>query len=410
MHLAIFTSEFPSKGQTYFMWDLRSLLDAGFEITIFPVRPIDPRQWEYLSYVFEEKHIKHLRVVYRRPGLPDIIKQFRKGVYSASTFATMFGIDRSAIKFGIFPFLKNQVVISQALCLLDEACTQFDHVLAYWGNYAATYAYLFHKWSELTVPFSILLHAGTDLYRDQVYLDQKLLFADNIFTVCEFNIKFIQNLYPDLYPVLEPKLFLHQLGLDLTRYPCVLQGRERNRILAVGRLEQRIGFDYLLMAVSELQKKGQDFCLEIVGSGPDANKLQKLARQLGVADKILFTGWLSMEQVKEKMQNATLLVHPSPGIGDAVPTVIKEAMASGLPVVASYVAGIPELLNDGRCGLLVPPANVKALALAIQSLLENEPLRMEYARLAREHTEAKYNLLQTGANFAKKILQSSRHQ
>ena len=70
------------------------------------------------------------------------------------------------------------------------------------------------------------------------------------------------------------------------------------------------------------------------------------------------------------MRRATLLVHPSIGLGDAVPTVIKEAMALGTPVVASAVAGIPELLDEGRCGVLTPPRDPVALSEAMERLLD----------------------------------------
>ena len=80
-------------------------------------------------------------------------------------------------------------------------------------------------------------------------------------------------------------------------------------------------------------------------------------------------GWLRPADVKAEMEGATVFVHPSNGLGDAVPTVIKEAMALGVPVVASNTAGIPELLDGGKCGILVPPRNVIALADAVQKLV-----------------------------------------
>ena len=83
-----------------------------------------------------------------------------------------------------------------------------------------------------------------------------------------------------------------------------------------------------------------------------------------------------------------------------MPTVIKEAAALGLPVVGTRVAGIPELLDEGRCGCLVPPRDVQALASAIGRLLADEPLRREYSQQARHHAETILNLWANGRRLA----------
>jgi glycosyltransferase involved in cell wall biosynthesis len=100
-------------------------------------------------------------------------------------------------------------------------------------------------------------------------------------------------------------------------------------------------------------------------------------------------------------------VHPSIGLGDAVPTVIKEAMAVGTPVVASRVAGIPELLQDGRCGVLVPARSPARLAEAVGDLLKDEPRRRQLARAARTFAEETFDLWRNGRRLAG-ILRSTR--
>jgi glycosyltransferase involved in cell wall biosynthesis len=100
------------------------------------------------------------------------------------------------------------------------------------------------------------------------------------------------------------------------------------------------------------------------------------------------------------MRDATILVHPSTGLGDGLPNVIREAMALGTPVIASRVAGIPEALDDGRCGVLVPPRNVAALAEAIDALRWDQQRRGELAERARRHTEDKFDMWRNGARLA----------
>src|SRR5256886_4317401 len=97
------------------------------------------------------------------------------------------------------------------------------------------------------------------------------------------------------------------------------------------------------------------------------------------------------------MSEATILVHPADRLGDGLPNVLREAMALGTPVIASRIAGIPEALDDGRCGLLVPSGDLEALADAIARLLQHADLRQTFARLGRARAEDKFDIWRHGA-------------
>jgi glycosyltransferase involved in cell wall biosynthesis len=105
-------------------------------------------------------------------------------------------------------------------------------------------------------------------------------------------------------------------------------------------------------------------------------------------------------EVRRAMQQATVLVQPSSGLGDGLPNVIREAMALGTPVVASRIAGIPEALDDGRCGVLVPTRDATALADGIQRLLADPVMRRSYADRARRRTEELFDMQRNGAQLA----------
>ena len=107
------------------------------------------------------------------------------------------------------------------------------------------------------------------------------------------------------------------------------------------------------------------------------------------------------------MNRATLLVHPSDGLGDGLPNVIREGMALGAPVVASDVAGIPDALRDG-CGVLVPPKNAAALADSLAMLLGDPAARRDIAVRARRRTEEKYDLWKNGAQLARLLENTHR--
>jgi colanic acid/amylovoran biosynthesis glycosyltransferase len=314
----------------------------------------------------------------------------------------------SAARYGAVPFAKTAYVLIKAWNFGARETTQYDHILAFWANYSGTCAYVFRDLLKQRIPFSIYPHANVDLYRNQVYLSEKLKTADHIIVDCEFNKEFIGRLYPQLFPSLEKRIYVYHPGVDLNEFAYEPDGRLPATIIGVGRLVKQKGFDDLLRTARELKRRQVEFELELIGDGKEAGALHKLAQQLDVVDKVKFRGWFNAEQVREVMQRATLLVHPSPHIGDAVPNVIKEAMALGTPVVATRVAGIPEILEGGRSGMLVDPRNITALADAVQMFLADASLRKQYAERARSFAEQKFNLWQNGRALADLLRSSDR--
>jgi glycosyltransferase involved in cell wall biosynthesis len=386
---------------------MRTLLESGFDIDIFPFYPRDEALWRYVpdilnDAVLSKDKVHHVGLIKSMASLkPWPLRKFIR--YAADVSA----VTRAAVPFGLTPLSKSIYVFPKAWAWSRSHGNRYDHVLAYWGNYAASCAYVFHRLMDRTVPFSMFLHAGIDLYQDQVYLREKLLYSDNIIVVCDFNRQFIQQRYPQTYPAIAHKIFEYHLGLDFADFPFRTDMRPRRKILAVGILAPYKGYEYLLKAASELVKRGVSFELELAGDGPQANDLKVLAERLNISHLVRFTGWLPPQAVRTAMQNATVFVHPSNGLGDAVPTVIKECLALGTPVVASDTAGIPELLDHGRCGVLVPPQDTIGFADAIQRLLEDDALREMYAKAGRQYAEGKFDLWRNGKHLAD-LLHSTR--
>lgn len=410
MRLAVFTSLFPGRINTFFARDMAALRAAGIDLDIFPLYPLDAELWRYVPDILSERVLPRDRV--HHLSLWKAIQP--KGLMRADRVVRFLrdscAIRASAIRYGLKPVLKSEYTFLKAWAWAQEQGDRYDHVLAYWGNYSASCAYLFHRLMARTVPFSMFLHAGTDLYRDQVFLRQKLLYADHVFVVCDFNRQFIKARYPDIYSRLEEKIHVYHLGLDLTEFSYRVDGRKPRTILAVGSLEKIKGFDYLISAVAELTRRGVDVELELVGDGPEREHLVELATRHGIASRVAFRGFLNFEAVRRAMAEATMLVHPSPSLGDAVPTVIKEAMAIGTPVVATRVAGIPELVDDGRCGVLVPAKDVSALADGIARLLDDPVLQRHYATAGRRYVEEKFDLWRNGSALAVQLKCTAREK
>ncbi len=408
MRLAVFTTRYPARGATFFRRDMSALRSAGIEVDVFPIYPLDARLWRSGLDIVGQYAIPIDRV--HNIGLGESLRRARpwppRKVGRFVRDAVVVGA--SAARYGTVSLAKSAYVFPKAWAWAAQHAERYDHVLAYWGNYAGTCAYVFHRLINRPIPFSIWLHAGTDLYFRQVYLREKLVYADNIITCCEFNRQFMCQLYPDLAQLISDKTHVCYHGLDLSTFSCAPDQRPARRIIAVGRLGKRKGFDYLLRAAYELGRRGVEVEVELVGDGQQLGALKALAQELGIAERVVFRGWLTFDEVRSAMSRATILVHPSDGLGDGLPNVIREAMAVGTPVIASRVAGIPEALDDGRCGTLVPPKDVHALADAIETLLNDEGLRRRYTTLGRRRTEDLFDLWHNGARLAERLRSTTR--
>jgi glycosyltransferase involved in cell wall biosynthesis len=161
------------------------------------------------------------------------------------------------------------------------------------------------------------------------------------------------------------------------------------RIVQVGRLVAVKGQAVLLAAAAALRDRGHEFRLELVGDGPDRDELTGLAEGLDLTDRTVFHGALSHEQVRGVLAGATVMCLPS--FAEGVPVVLMEAMAMEVPVLTSRIMGIPELVEDGRCGALVAPGDADSLAGALQRLLEDPQQRAQLGRRGRERILQAYD-------------------
>jgi colanic acid/amylovoran biosynthesis glycosyltransferase len=408
MRLAVFTSKYPARVATFFERDMRALLEAGIEIDVFPIYPLDASMWDYSldtlnEQVFPRDRIHHLSLAQSLKAL----RPYPLGKM-ASYLRDALATSASASRYGVGALAKTTYVLPKAWSWARKHGNDYDHVLAYWGNYAATCAYAFHRLLDRPIPFSIWLHAGADLYETPVYLKQKLLYADQIVTCCAFNRTYLSDRYSNIFPAISEKINVCYHGLDFADFEYQPNDRRQHRIVAVGRLSKEKGFSYLLRAAHQLIAGGSDVELEFVGEGEEAGALKTLAERLQISNKVQFSGWLKFDAVQAAMREATMLVHPSDGLGDGLPNVIREAMALGTPVIASDIAGIHEALNDGKCGLLVPPRDVTALAQAIETLLSNSQLRRTFADAARKRTEDMFDMWRNGRRLAELLRTTKR--
>lgn len=399
LRLAVFTNQFPARVATFFARDLRALHDHGVQSRVYPLYPLDEELWRYVPGTLTDEALPRNRVHHvdarsawrlAAPALPHSRRARRDGARIAL----------AAGRYGVTPVLKSVYAVAKAWAWAREAAARpCDHVLAYWGNYAASAAYVYHRLTDERLPFTMFVHARMDLYQRPAFLAEKMLHADNVVLVCEYNRAYLREHFPAVYDRVAPKLHVHHLGLDLREYALRTEGREPGLLVGVGRLEPLKGFDRLLRALAALRAEGRAVRLELVGGGPAERDLRRLAASLGVADAVRFRGWLPPAETREAIARAQVLVHP-PVERDAMPTVLKEALALGTPAVASALAGAPEILDGGACGTLVPAGDVAAIAAAVARLLDHPEHAAAVATRGRRHAERLFDADANGARLA----------
>lgn len=245
-----------------------------------------------------------------------------------------------------------------------------NHLHAHFANTATTVA---RRASHLSgIPYSFTAHA-MDIFSPVAHpadLAAKMRDAAFVVTVSDYNRAF-------LVPLASDPQRLHRLynGLDLDRFPFAPHPPRSGdaRILAVGRLVEKKGFRHLIDAVALLRDRGAAVTLDIVGTGDQEDDLRRRVAASGHTDAMRFRGARAQGEIAAALRDADVFVAPSvvatDGDADGLPTVLLEAMASGVPSVATAVTGIPEVIRTGETGMLVPPGDAAALAEGIAAVL-----------------------------------------
>ena len=195
---------------------------------------------------------------------------------------------------------------------------------------------------------------------------------------------------------------VHYIGVPVDDFAFVqrrpiaekLAGGEPVRFLQVSNFVEKKGHRYTLEAFAEVSRRHPNCRLTLAGDGPLRAAMERHAVDLGVADRVSFPGKVWKESVIPLMGEADVFLHhsvvDSTGDEEGIPTVIMEAMATGLPVVSTLHAGIPELIENGTTGLLVPERDVPAYTAAIETLLAGEGKEM--GQLAATAVRERFNL------------------
>lgn len=301
-------------------------------------------------------------------------------------------------------FLTTLKHISGAALVLHRYVGKGDQI---WVHAHFTYgATAIALWTKRIagLPYSLTLHGSDLIFDNPPDLGSKLDEADVVVSISQYNADYLKENFPQ---VKQSRVAVLPLGVaPLSESPVkkTLSADRPLRMLSVGRLSTQKAQEYLIRACAKLRDQGFAFHCTLVGEGPQRDLLEKEIEELDLADYVELTGAKFHDEVLELYKEADLFVMSS--VAEGMPIVLMEAMQAGVPVISTAISGIPELLDYGKAGILVPPADADAIADAAKQVIEQKVDLSELSQSAIDHISDNFDQVKNAIRF-KQLLESS---
>lgn len=369
MEIAVMSGAFPSVSETFVLNQITGLLDMGH--VVHPISLSRPKADQPRHDLVSEYSLEQITTVlnphskWARLAMAPVMA----GVLAVSAPRTL----RGAIDVDTYGrHAASGRLLEQAYYVLRSGVVNaLDCVVCHFGPVGAE-AVALRDIGAFDAPVVTFFHAydlTTPEYRQRnVY--RRLFAAGDLFLAISDHAR--QLMIGLGCP--EERIRIHHMGVDCGRftYRARRYGGGPIRVLSVGRMVEKKGYMHGLSAISHVVDMGVPVEYTIVGDGPQLADIEAAVTSLGLRNHVRLLGWQPQEAVLELMYEHHLLMMPSVtaanGDEEGVPVTLMEAMATGLPVVATRHAGIPELVQDGRSGILVPEDDVVSLADALSRL------------------------------------------
>jgi len=399
-------SRFPKLTETFVLYELQAVEDEGASIELYPLqRQRAPKMHPEAGMWLRRAHFTpflswtivraNLRFITRRPGLycTTLLRLLRRTCGSVRYLG------------GALAFYPKAVYFAATM-----AADAVDHLHAHFANHPAAVAWVVHRLSG--IPYSFTAH-GSDLHRDRHMLRDKVAEAAFVVAISEYNRNVILE---ECGQDASAKVLVIHCGVDLRAFrprPADANGDQLGRplaILCIGTLHEVKGQTYLIEACRRLAAGGLGFICHFIGDGPDWKALSRQAVRAGLGARVHFHGRMTQEEVREVLKEADVVVAPSvptrSGRREGIPVALMEAMSCGVPVIASRLSGIPELVEDGSTGVLVEPRDVEGLSSALERLLRDRELRRRLGRAGQAKVEEDFDLQKSAAALMQRFLRA----
>lgn len=367
MHVAYLMSRFPKISETFVLYEIVALERLGYQVAIFPL--IRERE----SVLHAEAGPLVERAYYSRPTEQKVLAANRSWLrrdpkrYLAMWAAVLRHNLRSP------KFLARAVVATLQAAYMAQImqATGVEHIHAHFATHAALAAYVAHRLTDL--PYSFTAHAD-DIYADQTMLGEKITHASFVAAISDYNRRFLQATFG---PAVTERVLVNYCGVDTSVFAPRPERPQHDPlvIVCVARLEAKKGHRYLIDACARLRDAGVRLRCLLIGDGELRGEIEAQIAQLNLGEQVTLLGRQPRPQVQAALANADVMVLPSITTEDrrqeGIPIALMEAMATALPVISTRISGIPELIEHGTSGLLVPERNAVALANALLLLAQN---------------------------------------
>jgi glycosyltransferase involved in cell wall biosynthesis len=390
--VAYLFERFPSFGQTFCYREVAELERQGTKVHVFSIRQPtgEPAQdWDQelvrrVHYLPEEKDlVAEVDRLLKTKAVPEQGRAAVKKWGRQSDFLRLY----QAIYVGV---------------RLQEKGLR--HIHAHFAGLAARTGFWINEF--FAVPFTFTAHAN-DIFapRDFVVSLAKLIErAARVVTVSDYAVRLLQERFPEH----GNKIRRVYNGVDLTGFSKTDFASSPPDIVSIGRLIEKKGFSDLVRACALLHSRDRVFQCRIIGEGPLEEALRAQIAEAGLGQHVELVGPQSQAEIVKCLAHATVFALPctreADGGMDNLPTVIMEAMAAGLPVISTPLAGIPEMIEDGVNGVLVPERDPTALAATIERLLGNREEARSLGDRGREMAREKFSV-QTSARELQQIFE-----
>lgn len=366
--IAYIMSRFPHLPETFILREMIALEELGWDVRPYPlivqnqsVVHSEALDWikrtHRLPWISWEILVANLRQFLRTPNryLLTLGRIFLENLSSPKFLLRAIAIFPKAILMG--ERMKNEGIM---------------HVHAHYATHPALAAWIIHQMAE--IPFSVTVHAH-DIFVETTMLTVKLDAATFIVSISYFNKEYLTRIGGKS---IGEKIQIVRCGIKPSSYS--VNGTEKStdasfRIVSTGSLQPYKGQSYLIEACKSLLDRGVPFSCKIIGGGVLWETLKKQVKDLGLEEIVELTGPRTQDEVSRLLAAANCYVQPSvvmpSGKMEGIPVALMEALACELPVVASDLSGIPELVRHMETGLLVPPRNAEAIADALEWVHQN---------------------------------------
>ncbi len=392
--IAYYLWEYPALSQTFIQREINALRNSLGDVVVFsditnttllnddltlkPVclLPIDQKKLQlYKRHFFRRKPLKYINL---------FLYTLSHNYHSNKSYA----FDKNTFRMAVF---------------LSGLAREkgINHIHSPWADKSSFVALIASR--LLGISYSLQARAHDVHRKDYLFgLREKFENADFAVTNTSYNFEYIKF---ELIPSINGKLNLIYNGINLEKFIPVHEKKESDsdivRLLCVARLIEQKGIIFLLQACKKLKDKEYNFICQIIGGPEDLYmnyylEIKKLHAQMKLEDKVFFLESLPFNEVLNYYNEADIFVLPcviaKDGSRDITPNSLIEAMAMKIPVISTNITGVPEIVDNGVNGILIPPNDTEALVEAIEKLIADPLLKKQLGDNARKKIEDRFDI------------------